>query len=79
MELTQAEIDKITDSVISPILAIDGGLVRITVADTETMTVNVQLNGSYRGSPCRSIIINHIITPILQHNFGKSCQVRMTD
>ena len=79
VSIDRSAVQALLDKRVSPLVAIDGANVElISVDDTENL-VTVRLGGTYRGSPCRSIVIEYIVTPILAQALNQPIRVQMVD
>ena len=79
MGMSRQDIDDILAEYVAPILAVDGGTAEILSVDTDEPSVALRLGGTYRGNPCRGIVMDYVIRPIFQKYVGENITVRLAD
>ena len=70
---------KVIEERISPLLAVDGGKIELISINDEKGGVTVRFGGTYRGSPCRLIVLNWVVKPILNETLNMTINVDMAD
>ncbi len=72
-------VQALIEEQISPLFAVDGAQIELlSISDSEN-TVSVRFGGSYRGSPCRNIVLNYVVIPILQAGLDQAVDVKLMD
>ncbi len=79
MTLDRSALDEIIKTQINPLLRVDGGTVEVVSTDGETRTIALRFGGTYRGSPCRGVVLNHVVIPILNGFFDETIAIEMVD
>jgi Fe-S cluster biogenesis protein NfuA len=79
MSLNRKEIDEIVNTRIASILRVDGGSIEVTALNEDSRVLTVRFGGTYRGSPCRGIVLRYIVLPILKQSFGELDSLEMAD
>jgi len=79
MTLNKSKVETLVETRILPLLRVDGGTVEVAEVDEAQRTVTLRFGGSYRGSPCRGVVLNEVVYPILKEVFVESIEVKMAD
>jgi Fe-S cluster biogenesis protein NfuA len=79
MILNKSEIDELVATRIAPIVRVDGGDVEVAEVDLEECRVALRFGGSYRGNPCRGVVLEHVVRPILQECFDNLEKIEIAD
>lgn len=67
MAITREQIEGIIKTQIKPLLVVDGG--SIEVVDLLETGVRLRFGGKYVGSPCREIVFQYVVKPVLEAEF----------
>ena len=79
LKIDSSAVQTLIEKRISPLMALDGANIELLSVDDEEKVITVRFNGSYRGSPCRSIVLDYVILPILKQELDTAIQVKMAD
>jgi Fe-S cluster biogenesis protein NfuA len=79
MALNQSEIEEVVKTRISPILTVDGGSIEVAAFNAESRALTVRFGGTYRGSPCRGVVLKYVVWPILKQSFSELNSLEPSD
>jgi Fe-S cluster biogenesis protein NfuA len=81
MAFDETALEKVIQTRVKPLLSVDGGTVEVVSIeeDGETRTIGVRFGGAYRGSPCRKVVLDNVIVPIIKDIFGEGIRLEMMD
>ncbi len=79
MSLNQSEIEEVIKTRVAPILRLDGGSIEVAAFNADSRALTVRFGGAYRGSPCRGVVLRHVVLPILKQSFGELETLEMED
>jgi Fe-S cluster biogenesis protein NfuA len=79
MSLNQVEIEEIVKARIAPILRIDGGTIEVTMPSGDSLVLKVRFGGTYRGSPCRGVVLKYVVFPVLKQAFCELESLELAD
>ena len=79
MLLSKSEVEALAAARIAPILKVDGGSVEVVSVEPSTRSVTVRFGGAYRGNPCRGVVLEYVVRPILQECFGEISRLEIAD
>jgi Fe-S cluster biogenesis protein NfuA len=79
MALNKSDIEELVTTHIAQLLRADGGSIEVVALNLETQTLTVRFGGTYRGSPCRGVVLEHVVEPILKVRFSELNRVEMAD
>ena len=79
MAIDKSALDEMIAKRVRPLLRVDGGTVEVVSTDSETDTVTLRFGGAYRGSPCRGVVLENVVKPILRKYVNDSIRIEMAD
>ena len=79
MELSVANVEKVLEERIAPILAVDKGLIRVVDVDEQDGVIRVALGGAYRGCPSRNVVFEYVVEPTLRHVVSGVQKIELLD
>jgi Fe-S cluster biogenesis protein NfuA len=79
MSLNRIEIEEIVKTRIAPILRIDGGTIEVTMPSADSLVLKVRFGGTYRGSPCRGVVLKSVVFPVLKQSFCELENLELAD
>ena len=78
-DLDRNAVDEILKGRIAPLIAVDGGAIDIVEIDPAKGCVRVRFGGTYRGSPCRGVVLKYVVEPLLKANAKGIVSVEMVE
>lgn len=79
MTLNKSNVEELIETKILPILRVDGGTVEVVAVDPDEHGVTLRFGGTYRGSPCRGVVLSEVIGPMLKEVFEELTAIEMAD
>ena len=79
LSIDSSAVQELIEERISPLIAVDGAEIELISVDDDENLVTIRFGGSYRGSPCRGIVLDFVVIPILNQALGESVQVKIAD
>lgn len=79
MTLDKSKIEELVATRIAPIVRVDGGSIEVVEVDAESRRAALRFGGAYRGNPCRGIVLEHVVRPILEECFDELEKIEIAD
>jgi Fe-S cluster biogenesis protein NfuA len=79
MTISKKEIETIIAKRIVPLLELDHGSMEVVRFDRGQGNLQVRFGGSYRGSPCREIVLKYVVEPVLREEFSELKYIEWID
>ncbi len=75
----RADVDRVIQDLIRPLLAADGGDVEVVSVDpsADPPEVVLRLSGAFRGCPGTPLVQRSILEPVLEKALGSKVRVRL--
>jgi Fe-S cluster biogenesis protein NfuA len=70
-------INAVVETVLRPLVAADGGTIRVTAQDHDSITI--ELGGACLGCPGKSFTVQQVLTPVLRRARQSLRVVRIVD
>ena len=79
MKIDDKSVQAVIDERIVPLIAVDGGRIELIAVDDEAQCVTVRFGGTYRGNPCRGVVVDFVVAPIIKNAFEGPITIKMVD
>jgi Fe-S cluster biogenesis protein NfuA len=77
--MNKKKIETVVTKRIVPLLELDRGSLEVVRFDNSHGNLQIRFGGSYRGSPCREIVLKYIVEPVLREEFSDLNKVEWID
>ncbi len=78
MTTRRAEIQRVVDTILRPLLEIDGGGLDVVALSDDGSSIEILLTGALRGDPSATLVKDHVIAPALRKAAAGEITIKYT-